>query len=121
MEYKVTITGPAKRDLNYVSEYISEELQNKAAAKSLILEARKAIRSLNHMPSRHALVNDEFLAGRGIRIFPVKNHIVFYVVREETKTVVIERFLYGKRDWATILKSDTFDYVEWQQKLWNDE
>jgi plasmid stabilization system protein ParE len=66
-------------------------------------DAEKAIYSLEEMPLRYPLVADEFLASQGFRFFPVHKYLVFYVVREETNIVVIERFLYGKRDWAAIL------------------
>ena len=45
----------------------------------------------------------EVLAGQGFRFFTVRNYLVFYIVRKERKTVVIERFLYGRRDWAAVL------------------
>ena len=106
MKYTVRITGPAKRDLQGVSKYISDKLNNRDAARKLALEAREAMKSLDKMPQRHALVSDEYLSGLGIRFFPVRNYLVFYMVREESKTVVIERFLYGKSDWASILKGD---------------
>jgi len=38
---------------------------------------------------------------------PVLNYLVFYIIREEINTVVIHRFLYGRRDWLTILKNDS--------------
>ena len=106
MKYTVRITGPAKGDLQGASKYISDKLNNRDAARKLALEAGEAMRSLDKMPQRHALVSDEYLSGLGIRFFPVRNYLVFYIVREETKTVVIERFLYGKSDWASILKGD---------------
>jgi toxin ParE1/3/4 len=107
MKYKIQFTGPAKRDLEAVSEYINEELKNKDAAKNLVLLAKEAAFSLEEMPCRHALVRDEMLAGQGFRLLSVRNYLIFYVVREETKTVTIERFLYGRRDWMNILKTET--------------
>ena len=34
----------------------------------------------------------------------VKTHLIFFVIREEIKTVSIMRVLYGRRDWLRILK-----------------
>ena len=105
-EYLIKITEPAERDLQDAVKYIATELKNRTAAERLLDDAGKAIYSLEEMPSRHTLVNDEALAGYGIRVFPVHNYLVFYAIREEIKTVIIERFLYSRRDWVTILHGE---------------
>jgi len=115
--YHIDITEPAENDILDAANYIAEQLLNPSAALNLVDEAEKAIYSLSDMPQRHALVNDDTLAGLGIRFMPVKNYLVFYAVREEKKTVVIQRFLYGRRDWATILTSDA-DRTEGDQDIW---
>ena len=38
----------------------------------------------------------------------VQKNLVFYVVHEDTKTVVIHRFFNGRRDWINLLK----EYLE---------
>ena len=58
------------------------------------------------MPLRYPLVADKVLAGQGIRFFPVNNYLVFYAVRKNKKTVVIERVIYKRRDWLAILKEE---------------
>ena len=102
--YSIEITKPAENDILDAARYISEQLLNTSAACRLLDEAEKAILSLDNMPERHAFVNDDDLAKLGIRFMPVMGYTVFYVVREEKKTVVIQRFLYSKRNWSTILK-----------------
>ena len=49
-------------------------------------------------------MDDPVLKAWGIRFTLVKNYIAFYVISENNHTVYIVRFLYGKRDWITILK-----------------
>ena len=102
--YQIKITEPAENDIQSAINYIVRDLKNPAAALQLFDDAYEAINSLEDMPFRHPLVKDEILASYGFRFFPVDNYIVFYVVREETETVVIERFLYNRRDWGSILK-----------------
>ena len=102
--YIIKITEPAERDIQDAVNYIARELKNRTAAIRLLDDVDGAIYSLEKMPSRHALVHDEVLAGRGIRFFPVHNYLVFYVIREETGMVVIERFLHARRDWISILR-----------------
>jgi len=102
--YQIKITEPAENDIQSAVNYIITELKNPEAGLRLFDDAYKAITSLEEMPYRHPLVKDEILASYGFRFIPVDNYIVFYVVREETETVVIERFLYSRRDWVSILK-----------------
>ena len=104
--YHIEITKPAEQDVLDAAKYIDEQLLNPVAANRLLDEAEKAILSLDNMPSRHALVNDDVLARLGIRFMPVLNYLIFYTIREERKTVVIQRFLYNRRDWGAILKGD---------------
>lgn len=103
--YKIVVTNPAANDINNAVLYIANELNNKNAAVNLIDETQKAINSLSDMPGRYPVVGDASLAQLGIRMLQIKNYLVFYVIREETKTVVILRFLYSKRDWKNILKN----------------
>ena len=105
--YHIDITEPAENDINEAVKYISEQLLNPSAAGKLVDDAESAIYSLAEMPQRRALVNDDDLARLGFRFIPVKNYLVFYIIREDKKTVVIQRFLYGRRDWATILKYES--------------
>ena len=104
--YSINITEPAESDLLEAASYIAEQLLNPSAAGRLLDDVENAIYSLSDMPQRHALVNDEVLARSGIRFMPVGNYLVFYIIREEKKTVVIQRVLYGRRDWASILRNE---------------
>ena len=104
--YHIDITEPAENDIQDAVKYITEHLLNPSAAERLIDDTENAVNSLSNMPDRHALVKDEVLARLGFRFIPVKNYLVFYIIREEIKTVVIQRFLYGRRDWVNLLKDD---------------
>ena len=101
--YRIIVTGPAANDLNKAVLYIANELNNKDAALNLIEETEKTVHSLSEMPGRYPLVQDTTLAELGIRMVPIKNYLVFYVIREETKSITILRFLYARRNWKNIL------------------
>ena len=102
--YHIDITEPAENDIIEAVNYIAEQLLNPSAAGKLLDDAERTIFSLSHMPHRYALVKEDDLARLGFRFVPVNNYLVFYIIREEKKTVVIQRFLYGRRDWENILK-----------------
>ncbi len=106
MKYKVVITEPAEEDLRNAILYIANDLKNIIAAKNLLNEVENTINSLSEMPKRFHIVDDELLALQKIRMAQVKNYLVFYVVREETKSVTVLRILYARRDWMGILKNN---------------
>ncbi|MBQ9531811.1 MAG: type II toxin-antitoxin system RelE/ParE family toxin [Eubacterium sp.] len=102
--YKIVITNPAENDLRDAISYISNKLKNKIAAKNLLDETENMINSLSDMPERYSVVNDAVLAAQGIRMINITNYSAFYVVREESKSITVLRFLFSRRDWINILK-----------------
>ena len=103
MEYKVIMTKPARTDIARIGRYIAMELHSPQSASALVEYIQAAVHGLKNMPKRHALVADERLAFSGIRAIPIKNYLVFYTVDDDAQTVVIQRVLYGRRDWANLL------------------
>jgi len=63
----------------------------------------KAIMDLADIPQKYPLVQDERLAIMGYQKLIVKNYIVFYTIDEATKIADVERVLYARRDWRSIL------------------
>ena len=61
---------------------------------------------LAEFPHKFEVVSDKLLALWGIRFTIVMNYLAFYTVDDATQTVHIVRFLYGKSNWITILKTD---------------
>ena len=106
MKYSIFVTGKAKQDLNEAADYIEYTLLNPQAADDLINEFEKVIKSLASMPEKHQLVNDHVLAAWGFRMVVINNYIAFYIVDKETESVKVVRFLYGKRNWITILSKE---------------
>lgn len=102
MSYQIHITQTAERDLNSALDYIEFVLKNPTAADHLLDVVEKEMFSLSDFPMSKALVDDPILQSWGIRFVTVNNYLAFYIV--ENNTVHIIRFLYGKRDWMTILK-----------------
>ena len=101
--YKIIITELAERDVEQTARYIAKELQNPIAANRLLDDIESAVASLETMPKRYALVKNEDLANLGFRLLVIHNYLIFYIVREDKKTVTIERFLHSRRDWIHII------------------
>ena len=106
MNYTIHITGKAERDLNDAVDYIDYNLLNPLAADRLLEKTEAEINKLATMPKRHKIVDDPVLAAWGIRFIRINNYLAFYIVDEENKIVHLVRFLYGKRDWISILRAE---------------
>lgn len=104
MTYSIHITAAAQRDMANASDYIEFVLKNRKAADDLLDEADRKINALSSFPCKFPLVDDPLLASWGIRFTQVKKYHAFYVVSEENKKITIVRFLYGKINWAFLLK-----------------
>ena len=103
MLYKVGYTQKALADLDAVADYIKLKLCNISASNCIVENFFGEGDSLVAFPTRYPLCNDAFLRAWGIRFVPVKNYLLFYVVREAEGTVYVIRFLYAKRAWQNIL------------------
>lgn len=74
-----------------------------AFAVKLYNSIKKEFLTLNNMPFRHAVVNEEPYRSMGVCKIPVENYTSFYVVNESGKTVHIFRILYNRREWQYLL------------------
>ncbi|MCD8116411.1 MAG: type II toxin-antitoxin system RelE/ParE family toxin [Oscillospiraceae bacterium] len=98
MSWKVVYTSHARQDIRSVYSYIANELLAPETAAGQTQRIMKAIRSLDEMPMRFRLYEDEPWLSRGLRILPVDNYLVFYLPNESAGTVSIVRILYGGMD-----------------------
>lgn len=98
MSWNVVYSARARQDLRDIYEYIAYELLVSETASGQTGRIMKQIRSLEEMPMRHRLYEDEPWHSQGLRFFPVDNYLVFYLPSEADKTVTVVRILYGGCD-----------------------
>jgi len=98
MTFQVNVTATAEKDLQDIYDYIAIDLKSPEIAESFLAELENRILSLSEMPERHRVYEKEPWKQRGLRLMPVKNHVVFYLVQNDEHTVHVIRVLYGKRD-----------------------
>ena len=96
---EVTVSPLARADLREIAVYIAYRLQNPSAALNIIRRLRTAILSLSSYPEMGSplLVSDK--PDCPYRYLVCGNYMVFDAVR-------IDRVLYGRRDYLSILFSD---------------
>ena len=101
--YRVSITDLAKQDIRRIASYIKNDLQEPEIAIKTVDAILDAIYTLENMPLRIKLANDDRLAGKGIRGLGVESYTVFFRVFDSPKTVEVIRVLYSRREWQALL------------------
>jgi len=101
MIYKVQLTDEARLDLRGIYEYISYSLLEPMIAKNVKNRIVSGLKSLNKMPERYPIYQEEPWKSRGLRRINIGNYSGFFLVAE--KSVRVIRILYGGRDIRTIL------------------
>ena len=102
-EYKIVIEQTAENDLLGILSYISDTLHEPSIAMKIYGLIKKEILTLNRMPFRFEVVNEEPYRSMGVRRIPVENYTAFYIVDENEKTVHIFRIIYNRREWRYLL------------------
>ena len=103
IEYSLEITESAKNDLKEIYNYIANSLMEPTTAEKQLERIEEGILSLKHMPLRIAMEHNESLKQRNLRKLIVDNYLIFFLVNEETYSVIIVRVIYGRRDWVALL------------------
>ena len=98
MIFNVVYSSEARQDLRDIYEYIAYELLEPDTAAGQTNRIMKAARSLEQMPMRHRLYEEEPWHSQGLRFLPVDNYLIFYLPDETNNIVNILRIMYGGRD-----------------------
>lgn len=106
MKYNIHVTQAAERDMANAYDYIDLVLKKSNCRRQAVGCGRRKIGALAEFPHKFEVVSDKLLSLWGIRFTIVMNYLAFYTVDDATQTVHIVRFLYGKSNWITILKTD---------------
>ncbi|MDO4380485.1 MAG: type II toxin-antitoxin system RelE/ParE family toxin [Clostridia bacterium] len=103
-DYTVKITPQAKEQMSENFRYIGKSLSEPETALKLLSKIKEAVFSLETMPNRVALTEEEPWHSRGIHKMPVQNFIVYFVTDEGRKEVHVIAVIYGKRNQYEVLK-----------------
>lgn len=101
--YMVRYSEDALDDLKEIYAYIANELLVQDTATAQVEHIRKRIRALNFMPARYRIVEWEPWQSMGMHQLPVDNFIVYYLVNDEERTVIVVRIFYSGRDIERII------------------
>lgn len=100
MKHEVRLTQTAQADLGDIFRYIAFDLQSPQTASEQLDRLENAVESLDEMPERYRLYDQQPWSSHNVRIMPVDHYLVFYVPNHDDATVTVLRVLYGGRDIA---------------------
>ncbi len=100
--YSVEYLPLADNDIDEIFNYILNVLKNKAAAHKLKIELIKIIEKITIFPYGSPIYNGNLKYE--YRREMVKNFLIFYVVDEKNRKIIISRILYKKMNYLAILK-----------------
>ena len=106
MKFSLTFSEKINSDIVSTLKYISEVLEAPKAAEDHYEELIKTYEKLQENPFGRPLVQNKYLASKGIRAINTKNYVLLYKINENSNTVFLYRFLYCRRDWINILSKD---------------
>ena len=98
MTNEVGITRQARFDMKGIHEYIADTLMEPVLASAQYTRIETAVYSLNQMPERFRRYDKEPWRTRNLRVMPVDNYVVLYIVNNESRIVTVVRILYGRRN-----------------------
>ena len=109
MNYNVYISQKARADLDSIWEYICAELESPIAAMNTISRIIDDVQKLSTFPEGYPRLSSAVSVESDYRFLVSGNYIAFY--RVTAPEVYIDRILYGKRDYLSILFGHT-DFVQ---------
>ena len=101
--YEVILESTAVLDLYGIFDYITIILKSPEAAQRVFFSIEEQVMSLEYMPARYSMVKDEPYVSLGVRLMPVENYNIFYVIDEFEQEVHVLRILYQRREWQNVL------------------
>lgn len=105
-KWRVVLTPEFKQEFRDIYSYIANTLLVPEIAKNQVERILEQVESLDDMPMRYALVDNEPWHSRGLRKALVDNYIVFYYPNEQSKEVVVFHVFYGGRNIDDLLPRD---------------
>ena len=112
MRYEVKLTSQAIEQVREIVQYISKVLLVPETARKWADALQSEIATLDFMPSRYPLTEEEPWHTKGIRKMLFKNFLVYYLIDECKKTVWVTAVIYGRKDQIAALLNMSLNDTE---------
>lgn len=98
-KYKIQLSINAKNDYKRIVSYIKNEILEPSVANKYAEMINSKIQTLEYLPQKYSVIDDEVIKKLEFRKLVIKNYIVFYRINEKEKTVEVHRILFSASDW----------------------
>lgn len=102
--YDYALTLSAEQDLDEILDYISVKLLNPDAASGFVNALESKIEEICMTPQIGSIVDNDFIKRNDVRLAHVKNYLIYYIVDELKKSIVILRIVLNRRNQEDIIK-----------------
>lgn len=103
MSYRIEISDDASNEIVNIYQYLAFVVFAGEAAKRQVLRIEEAILSLREMPERAHAYEHGIWKERNLRVLPVDNFSIFFLVNNEEQLVTVLHVFYGKRDFDRLI------------------
>lgn len=114
MKNKIHYSPESRRDLDGIWDYIVLDLQNRSAAERVIDHIMDAVDPLKNFAEMGTPLSSIADIGTDYRFLVSGNYMVFYRVQDND--VYIDRVLYGRSDYMSVLFKDLLREETTEQK-----
>lgn len=114
MKNKIHYSPESRRDLDGIWDYIVSDLQNRSAAERVIDHIMDAVDPLKNFAEMGTPLSSIADIGTDYRFLVSGNYMVFYRVQDND--VYIDRVLYGRSDYMSVLFKDLLREETTEQK-----
>lgn len=114
MKNKIHYSPESRRDLDGIWDYIVSDLQNHSAAERVIDHIMDAVDPLKNFAEMGTPLSSIADIGTDYRFLVSGNYMVFY--RVQGNDVYIDRVLYGRSDYMSVLFKDLLREETTEQK-----
>jgi mRNA-degrading endonuclease RelE of RelBE toxin-antitoxin system len=101
--FELAFSEKINNDIISSISYIKNTLKAPMAAQKHVEELKEKFIKLRKNPFARPLVQNKYLASKGIQFIMVKKYMLIYKIDEENDIVFLYRFIYCRRDWINIL------------------
>ena len=102
-QYRVEIAESGKQDVKNIKEYILEHFQYRELGESFSKKIKKAALGLDMFPQGHGKAGFVY---RGYEIYlkPADTYLLFYIIDEQKRKVIVLRIMKDGMNWQFIMK-----------------
>ena len=101
--YKIIIKEEAIEDIKNITDYISNKLNNKSAAKKLINNIKNEVKNIKLFPYSNPQYLPLKKLSKKYRKSVIKNYVLLYAIDEDKQEIEVMRVLHNKQNIESII------------------